>query len=217
MDVKIKGWPMGDPDHFPGRRVHISGLDDYTGKTFEVAVWFDLDPQRGVVIRRIDADEITSNFVRLIPFDKVRRVIFESISSNPDLLSPAALVGQLIEAGHGEAAPEELAYMSKAREAVEEAVEELKEGHPNLGRAANNDRRNAQIAAMYLQYHVTYGQKCVRAMAQELETEPKQVSNWVSQARGGGWLSKAPGPGQAGGTAGWRLVKWLEEHEEEQA
>jgi hypothetical protein len=192
--------------------VQVEGEDEFTGKRFDVTFHFDFD-RSGVVIKGIRANSLSGTLVRRIPFRAIRASILESLINDPTLATGSALLSRLIDETGGTATPEEHVYLRGARAAAESAVEAVKGGHPKRGRSANNDEWNAHIAQTYLDFHARYGQKCVKAMAEHLDTTPKKVSEWVRRSREEGWLTKGE-QGRAGGKPGLRLMKWQEEREE---
>ncbi len=205
-------WPLVPEPGEPLPYVIVEDEDEYTGTSFKVNVQYDID-RRGVVLKRVGADAITSTLMRQIRFDEVSRRILESLLDDPTLASGPALLSRLIDETGGTATAEELDYMRAARLSVESHMDRVREGHPRRGRAANNDAWNAQIANLYLDFHASHGQRCVKAMAESLDSTSKKVSEWVSQARRGGWLTKGS-QGRAGALPGWRLMQWNAEQEE---
>lgn len=213
-----KKWPLSiEEERYAS--VEIEGEDPITDEHFTVKVWYDLD-ERGVVFKRISADEITASLVRILPFDAIRASIMESLIARPDLLTPISLLGKIMEESGGTMSEQELAQFAAARKSVEAAVhsatEALKGARPRRGRGAMNDDFYPQIANLYLDFHARHGQKCVAAMAEHLDSTPQRVSEWVRRARDQGWLTKAPRQGLAGGTAGLRLMEWNDKHQEGQ-
>jgi hypothetical protein len=192
--------------------VRIEGEDTFTGEQFDVTFHFNFD-ESGVAIKGIRADSISATLARQIPFDAIRSSILDSLIDDPTLATGPALLGRLIEETGGTATEEELAYFRAARESADSAVEIVKGGHPKRGRSADNDEWNAHIATTYLDLHGRFGQKCVKAMAELLDTTPQKVSEWVRRSRQEGWLTPAPGQGKAGGNPGWRLIQHRQEQE----
>ena len=205
-------WPVVPEPGEPLPYVIVEDEDEDTGTSFRVNVQYDID-RRGVVLKRVGADAITSTLMRQIRFDEVSRRILESLLDDPTLASGPALLGRLIDEASGSASGEEIEFMRAARRSVESHMDSVREGHPRRGRAANNDAWNAQIANLYLDFHARYGQRCVKPMADHLDTTPKKVSEWVSQARRGGWLTKGS-QGRAGALPGLRLMQWNAKQEE---
>jgi hypothetical protein len=206
-------WPIVPEPGEPLPYVIVEDEDEFAGTSFKVNVQYDID-RRGVVLKRIGADAITATLMRAIRFDEVSRRILESLLDDPTLASGPALLGRLVAETGGTATAEELDYMRAARLSVESHMDSVREGHPRRGRSANNDAWNAQIANLYLDFHAKHGQRCIKPMAEHLDATPKKVSEWVSQARRGGWLTKGS-QGRAGALPGLRLMKWNADQEEE--
>jgi hypothetical protein len=230
---EVKGhWPLGAAEQRYAS-VIIEGEDSYSGQHFAVVVQYDLN-ERGIVLKGVSvlppdhhlrqlarhepADALTVSLLRMLPLDPIRASILESLAADSSLLTPVSLWGRLVEEGGGTATDQERAHFGAARRSVEAAVADAADpfrgARPERGRGAVNDDWYARIAMSYLHYHAQFGQKCVSAMAERLGETPQRVSEWVRRARKLGWLTEAPAPGQAGGRAGLRLMKWLEEQEE---
>ena len=178
-----------------------------------MTVHYDLD-ERGVVVKRISGDDITADALRKLRIGKLRAKIHESLVEHPEHLLGLALLGKLIEEGGGTATPEELEVMRAARRAADDAVRQLKTGHPNRGRAPTNQDWYRRVAQAYLGFYQEHGQRAVKELAEDLDASPNKVSWWVRRAREEGWLTKGH-QGRAGASPGPRLVKWQKEQEEE--
>ena len=194
--------------------VTFEGEDEINGERFDVTIHFDFN-ESGIIIKGIRADSLSATLARVIPFDEIRGSILESLIADPTLASGPALLGRLIDETGGTATGDEIEFMRAARVSVETAFGSVTTDRPKRGRGVNNDDWNARIATLYLDLHRRYGQKCVRPLAEHLNSTPQQASQWVRRCRDEGWLTEAPAQGQAGGKPGPRLIAWLDEQEEE--
>lgn len=152
--------------------------------------------------------------LRTVRIGEIRKVIHKSLLHNPEHLSGLALFGKLVEEGNASASDAELKAMRAARDSAHRAVEYLKTNHPQRGRGATNQDWYGHVARVYLDFYAEHGQRAVQAMAQYLDAAPNTVYWWIRRAREEGWLTKGQ-QGRAGASPGTRLIKWLEEQEEQ--
>lgn len=179
----------------------------------EVKVHYDLGDQ-GVLIKRIEGDDLTATVLRTVRIGEIRKAIHKSLLQNPEHLLGLALLGKLVEEGHASASDEELKVMRAARDSSYRAVEYLKTNRPQRGRAAKNQDWYGHVARVYLDFYPEHGQRTAGAMAEYLDAEPNTVYWWIRRAREEGWLTKGQ-QGRAGANPGPRLIQWLEEQEKQ--
>jgi len=196
-------------------------------RTYEIRVWYE-PSESGLVIRGIEADDLTSPILKAIGIGDLRKQISATLKDHPERLTGVSLWGKLIEdgieAGTAKATPAERDYLREALVAAERAIESHKRSEgPGRGRGVNHDFYR-EIALRYIATLKHHPHNPVKVLAETSDVPPSKMSVWVRDAREYGWLSKRDehdpvsnrhlSQGKPYGAPGPRLEEWLREQGE---
>ncbi len=183
----------GPPEQYPAVVIEDLG----------VTVHYDISERGTVILKRIEAEDITSDVLRSIKIGDLRPAIHSLLLDDPSRVGGLAFLHKHADL----ASPEEARAFKVAHSAAEDAVGTLRHKTPHRGRSANNDGFYRDVAQDYLKLWPQHGQTTAKALAEERGANQSTVYGWIRRAREEGWLT-AGQQGRAGAERGWRLIAW---------
>lgn len=203
---KVLNTAAGAPEAFIAKDI-VPGIN--------VMVYYTITAQGvaivGLEIRGVD---IVSDQYRAINIGELREAIHAELMTHPERASGAALMHHLGFTG----TTQEINALESASDTAAETVAALSKANPDRRRATSDDQQDhyRKVAEAYIEFVKDIGRKgAVKELAICLDAPIKTVYWWIRRAREEGWLAKSK-QGQVNAEAGPRLIRFRQEHDEEE-